>query len=84
MINSPETPFIATGLLITAAAIKKQGTVNATAFQGIVATILLTLIASATAGTKAAGIVRAVGILLLIAAASVAVRSFQTKTRNPK
>lgn len=73
---SPETPFIVSGLLVVGTSIKKDGQVTTTAFRGILAAFFLTILASVTAGTKVGPIVYALGILSLIATASLAVRTW--------
>lgn len=78
LTRGPEAPFILSGILVIATSIKKDGKVTATAFRGVIAAIFLTIITSATAGTKFGTVVWMLGILSLIATASLAVRTWTT------
>lgn len=79
MITAPETPFVLSALFIIAASVKRAGKVDTSAFRGLLASLFLVIIASATSGTKAAQVVRAFGYLFFIVSASVAVRAFTSK-----
>lgn len=78
-LNSPETPFIASGILVVATAVKRDGALQAAAFRGILASLVIVVLASYTAGTRAAPIVRAIGIVSLLATLTLAVRVYTEK-----
>jgi peptidoglycan/LPS O-acetylase OafA/YrhL len=84
MATAPELPFLGAGAVALIAGVKREGHFPAKGWSSIIATIVLVLVASATTGSKAAPLVRAVGILLLLAAVIGAVRAFQVspKTRR--
>lgn len=79
----PELPFLAAGAVsITGGAIAEHkwppNTVKA-----LIGTAALTVIASATAETKIAPLVHAIGLLLLLAATMATVRTIQTAKVKP-
>lgn len=75
-IDSPEAPFIASTVLVIAAAVKRDGKIEGTAFRAVLATIAIVVVASLTAHTRAAPIVRALGIVYLLASAMLAINVF--------
>ena len=70
----PEMPFLAAGgvSLIGGAVAAKGWPSNA--LTSIIGTVALVIIASATGGTRLAPLVRAVGLLILLAASMAAVK----------
>lgn len=73
----PELPFLAAGAVaITGGAIREhKWPTNATG--AVIGTVVLTLVASATAETKIAPLVHAIGLLLLLASVMAATTSIQ-------
>lgn len=71
---NPEFPFLAAGAVtIIGGAIKeKRWPSNST--KAIIGTVTLVLVASATGGTKVAPLVRAIGLLFLLAAVMATVK----------
>lgn len=80
----PETPYIATGVVVVATAIKRDGNVSTRAFQGLFATVLLVLFAAFTGRTAIAPVVRALGILLFIVALIMAVKAWEGSLSTEK
>jgi len=76
----PELPFLGAGAVaLIGGAIKERGW-PANATTSVVGTVALVLVASATADTKIAPLVRAIGLLLLLASVMAAVNA---ATRKP-
>lgn len=71
----PEMPFFAAGAVAIAGGVKREGGFPKQGIPAVVGTIGLVIVASATAGTSVAPLVRAIGLLLLMAAVMSAVRS---------
>lgn len=75
----PEMPFLAAGAVsVIGGAIKEKKWPTHTV-RAIVGTVLLVVAASATANTRIAPLVNAIGLLLLLTAVMAAVRAAQTK-----
>lgn len=76
----PEMSYLGAGTIaIVGGAIKNHGW-PANTLHAVIGTVALVVLASATAGTRIAPLVRAVGLLLLLAAAMAAVNaSIQAK-----
>jgi dolichol kinase len=76
---SPELPFLAAGgVAIAGGAIaEKKWPDNAT--RSVIGTIALVIGASATANTRVAPLVHAIGLLLLLASIMAAVKTVQSK-----
>lgn len=71
----PEMPYLAAGAIaIGGGAIKNHGWPTNT-LTSVIGTVALVIFASATAGTKVAPLVRAVGLLLVLAASMAAMNS---------
>jgi len=64
----PEAPFLAAGAVAIAGGVARDKAFPPEGMTAVVGTVFLVIIASATANTKAAPLVRAVGMLLLMAA----------------
>jgi peptidoglycan/LPS O-acetylase OafA/YrhL len=78
----PELPFLAAGAIsLTGGAIaeKKWPSNSLTA---VIGTVALVIIASASEGTKVAPLVRAIGLLLLLAAFMAAVKTVQDSKKR--
>jgi uncharacterized membrane protein HdeD (DUF308 family) len=78
----PEMPFLAAGAIaITGGAIKEhKWPSNATT--AVIGTVVLTLAASATAETRIAPLVHAIGLLLLLSAVMAAVTTVQNAKKK--
>jgi hypothetical protein len=75
----PEMPFLAAGVVsVIGGAIKSKKWPDNTA-RAAIGTIVLVLVASASTNTKAAPLVNAIGLLLLLTSIMAAVRAAQTK-----
>lgn len=71
----PELPYLGAGTLAITAGIIRQGKWPDNALRSVIATIVLVLFASATGDTKVAPVVRAIGLLFLMAALYGVVRA---------
>lgn len=71
---SPELPFLAAGgvAIIGGAIAEKQWPTNGS--RALIGTVVLTIAASATGGSRIAPIVHAIGLLLLLTAVMAAVK----------
>jgi hypothetical protein len=80
----PELPYLAAGAVaITGGAIKeRKWPANATT--SVIGTVVLTVVASASANTRVAPLVQAVGLLLLLTAVMAAVTSVQNAKKKGK
>jgi uncharacterized membrane protein HdeD (DUF308 family) len=80
----PEMPFLAAGAIaITGGAVKEhKWPSNATT--AVIGTVVLTLAASATANTRVAPLVHAVGLLLLLSSVMATVTSVQNAKKKGK
>lgn len=83
MASAPELPFLGAGALALVGGVRREGHLPHNATVSIVGTIVLVLATSATAGTKIAPLVRAIGVLLLVASVYGVVRAFQVKPLPP-
>lgn len=71
----PEMPFLAAGAIaIGGGAIKNHGWPTNT-LTSVIGTVALVIFASATADSKIAPLVRAIGLLVLLAASMAAIKS---------
>lgn len=75
----PELPFLATGAVVVVGASVREKHWPANANGAIIGTVVLTLVASASAGTRIAPLVHAIGLLLLLTAVMATVK--QTKRK---
>lgn len=80
---SPELPYLGAGVVALIGGVRREGKLPSKGLQGLVATVVLVLVASALGNTKAAPLVRAVGVLVLTASVYGAVRVFQEKPAVP-
>ena len=75
----PEMPFLAAGVVsVIGGAIKQKKWPDNTA-RAAIGTIVLVLVASASTNTKAAPLVNAIGLLLLLTSIMAAVKAAQKK-----
>ncbi len=75
----PEMPFLTAGAVALIGGVKREGGFPSNGVTAVVATVALVIVASATSGTKLAPVVRAVGLLVLLAAVMSAVPAFDRK-----
>jgi hypothetical protein len=75
----PELPFLAAGAVAIVGGTKREGKFPANGMQALIATVVLVVAASATANTRIAPLVHAVGLLLLMAAVYGTARQYQKK-----
>jgi hypothetical protein len=68
----PELPYLAAGSITIAGGIARDKGWPSEGTSALVATLVLVIVASATANTKAAPVVHAVGLLLLLTAVMAA------------
>lgn len=78
----PEMPFLAAGVVSVVGGIAREGRFPREGMNAVIGTVVLVIIASATAGTKVAPLVRAIGLILLLGAVFGAVPAFQTKRKK--
>ncbi len=78
----PELPYLAAGAVaITGGAIKeRKWPANAT--RAVIGTVVLTVVASASANTRIAPLVQAIGLLLLLTAVMASVTSVQNAKKK--
>ena len=81
---NPEFPYLLAGTLSLAAGWKKQGGFPSNGGTAVIATLILVLVASLSAGTKVAPVLRGFGWLLVFAAGSAAVLEFSKAAPKPK
>jgi len=79
----PELPFIGAGAVAIVGGIKKEGHFPTNGLTSVMATVVLVFVASATANTRIAPLVHAIGLLVLMGATYGTVREFQKKTVKP-
>ena len=75
----PEMPFLAAGAVAIAGGAIKEKKWPAHTASSIIGTVVLVVAASATAGTRVAPLVHAIGLLLLLTAIMAAVKQAKTK-----
>lgn len=78
----PELPYLGAGAVALIGGARTEGGFPRDGMRSIIATAILVLIASATSETRAAPLVKALGLLLLLAAIYGTVRRFQTKPKG--
>lgn len=84
MATGPELPYLGAGALALTAGIIREGKWPDNSLKSIIATIVLVLFASATGDTKIAPVVRAIGLLFLMAALYGVVRASINKQAKKK
>jgi len=75
----PEMPYMAAGAVALIGGIRKEKKFPTNGVVAVAGTVILVIVASATANTVIAPLVRAIGFLLLMAAVFAATRQFQKK-----
>lgn len=78
----PELPYLGAGALSIAGGVIATGKWPTNSLKVIIATVTLVLFASATADTKIAPVVRAIGILFFIAALFGTVRASMNRKKK--
>lgn len=73
MFAAPEAPFILAAALVVIASVAKGGKYPPHMMRAVLGTVVLAMFASATDGTKAAPVVRAIGLLFLLSAGMAAI-----------
>ena len=75
----PEMPFLAAGAVALIGGVRREKHFPKSGIPAVVGVIVLVIVASATAGSRVAPLVRALGLLLLMAAVLSATKAFQNK-----
>lgn len=75
----PELPFLGAGAVVIIGATIREKKWPSEANGAIIGTVVLTLAASASAGTRIAPLVHAIGLLLLLTAVMAAVKAQKEK-----
>lgn len=78
----PEMPFLAAGAVSLVGGAAREKAFPAHGLNAVIGTVVLVIVASATAGTKVAPLVRAIGLVLLMAAVFAATRNVQKAKKN--
>lgn len=78
----PEMPYLAAGIISLTASVKREGGFPSNGVTAVIATVALVIVASATANSRVAPIVRAIGLLLLMAAIMAAAPTLTSKGKN--
>ena len=78
----PELPFLAAGAVAIAGGTVRERKWPSEGGRAILGTLALVIVASATANTRIAPLVRAIGLLLLLASVMASVPAFQTKPKG--
>lgn len=76
---SPELPFLAAGAVAIVGGTRKAKHFPKNGLNAVVATVVLVIVASATGATKAAPLVNAVGLLVLMASVMATTKNFQKR-----
>jgi len=79
-----EMPYLAAGSVAIVGGIAREGAWPASGLNAVVGTTLLVIAASATSETAMAPLVRAIGLLLLMASVMAAVPGFTAKKKVRK
>lgn len=75
-------PFLAAGAVAIVGGIARDKAFPKNGITAVVGTVVLVIVASATAGTKVAPLVRAIGLLLLMASVMAATLSVQKAKKH--
>lgn len=79
---NPEMPYLAAGAIALGTGVARDGGFPDEGMNAIMGTIALMIVASATANTRIAPLVRAIGLLLLMAAVIGAVNTLNRKAKK--
>jgi hypothetical protein len=82
-VASPELPFMAAGAISIVGGVKREGHFPSNGLTAVIGTVVLVIFASATANTKVAPLVHAMGLLVLLGATFGTVRKFQAPAPKP-
>jgi hypothetical protein len=77
----PEMPYLAAGSVAIVGGIAREGRFPREGINSVIGTVVLVIIASATAGSRIAPLVRAIGFILLLGAVFGAVPAFQKRKK---
>jgi peptidoglycan/LPS O-acetylase OafA/YrhL len=77
----PEFPFLAAGAVAIVGGTAREKRWPAEGTKAVLGTLVLVVVASATAGTRIAPVVRAIGLLLLLSSIIAAVPVMNTKRK---
>lgn len=78
----PEMPYLAAGAVALVGGVAKEKHFPKAGLPAVIGTVVLVIVASATAGTRVAPLVRAIGTLLLMAAIFAATKAIQKAKTN--
>jgi hypothetical protein len=78
----PELPFLAAGTVAIIGGAIKEHRWPSNAVGAVIGTVVLTLVASASANTRIAPLVHAIGLLLLLASAMAAVKTANLRKKT--
>lgn len=76
---NPELPFLAAGTIAIGAGVAREGGWPRQGTTALIATLVLVVVASSTANSRVAPLVRAVGLLLVLSAVISAVHALNAK-----
>jgi hypothetical protein len=79
---NPELPFLAAGAVSIIGGTKKQGKFPSNGLTSVMGTVALVIVASATASTRIAPLVHAIGLLLLMTALFAASKDFRVTPKK--
>lgn len=80
----PELPFLAAGGIAIAGGMAREKKWPSEGAGALIGTLILVVVASATAGTRIAPLVRAIGLLLLLAVVMATVPALRANGKLPK
>lgn len=83
-MSHPELPFLAAGGIAIAGGVAKEHKWPSNAANAIIGTVALTVVASATANTRIAPLVHAIGLLLVLTTVMAAVTTVQASKSKGK
>lgn len=78
----PEMPFLAAGTIAIAGGAIREKQWPSEGAQAVIGTLILVIFASATANTRIAPLVRAIGLLLLLAATMATVNAVKSAKKG--
>lgn len=78
----PELPYLAAGAVAIGSGVRREHGWPKNGLAAVIATFLLVIVASASAGSKAESLVRAIGLLVLGITVMAAVPAFTAKRKK--
>jgi len=78
----PELPFLGAGAVAIVGGTIREGHFPSEGVKAVLGTLILTVVASATAGSRVAPLVHAIGLLLLLAAVMASVNAVNAKKKG--